>query len=194
MFQSRNRVWAGSRLILRQRHERLRRRFNLAIEFGPVHAFAHHIFCGQMQWFQSRNRVWAGSRDERYAPHSIRFVGFNLAIEFGPVHARGCPFCNGTGTKVSISQSSLGRFTLDGSPGELRPFAVSISQSSLGRFTLCTQCKLRCFNMSFNLAIEFGPVHAPAAGVQLSLVRQFQSRNRVWAGSRPAPQSPARRG
>ena len=85
--------------------------FNLAIEFGPVHASAcplpnrpapsfqsrNRVWAGSRQiaalnaaiaaLFQSRNRVWAGSRlDAR--PRVIQPLhSFNLAIEFGPVHA-----------------------------------------------------------------------------------------------------------
>ncbi len=66
-------------------------------------------------------------------------------------------------SKVSISQSSLGGSRLS-SCMFLFPFVkVSISQSSLGRFTRSLNARRMILNW------------------------RFQSRNRVWAGSRPGP-------
>ena len=136
------------------------RGFNLAIEFGPVHARPGGGWLGTEQMFQSRNRVWAGSR-----------LGLRRQVE-GAV-------------AVSISQSSLGRFTLEMNirkimcrsmfqsrnrvwAGSRREWyvahadgnLVSISQSSLGRFTRVRHELSRYLATRFNLAIEFGPVHA----------------------------------
>ena len=61
---------------------------------------------------------------------------------------------------------------------------VSISQSSLGRFTLVQKRSGSSTLLSFNLAIEFGPVHAMIGGGIVAGGSMFQSRNRVWAGSR----------
>ena len=133
--------------------------FNLAIEFGPVHASISACVQPSSLRFQSRNRVWAGSRFQMSQP-TPRLI------------------------EVSISQSSLGRFTPLPGMGITPNFGVSISQSSLGRFThFC--CSRGSFDVArFNLAIEFGPVHAQRAGAGRGDLCRFQSRNRVWAGSR----------
>ena len=138
----------------------------------------------------------------------IRPASFNLAIEFGPVHA--IPSCGTAMSRrqVSISQSSLGRFTLASPDGASEANAVSISQSSLGRFphqqrppivtrqrVSISQSSLGRFtpaqspppnraSTGFNLAIEFGPVHAYSQLDPERAQQRFQSRNRVWGGSR----------
>ena len=89
VFQSRNRVWAGSRRGSVTFVRACTNSFNLAIEFGPVHA-------------------------SRLLAHRVhRHLGFNLAIEFGPVHASSIVSNHNSNVVVSISQSSLGRFTLN---------------------------------------------------------------------------------
>ena len=109
--------------------------------------------------FQSRNRVWAGSRRRR---DRFRLAGRQVSISqssLGRFTRRRSPRRRRRG-RVSISQSSLGRFTLVAAIRVEQRDTVSISQSSLGRFTqpipLQPDSDLSCFN----LAIEFGPVHA----------------------------------
>ena len=160
------------------------RSFNLAIEFGPVHAASGRARLLARQRFQSRNRVWAGSRQgERPMPKGTLMVpttqsslgrstrggrarggrarcSFNLAIEFGPVHARSaaaparCPGLFQSRNRVWAGSRSKAPLAA------LGPIAVSISQSSLGRFTQAMLGHTTLEMVSFNLAIEFGPVHA----------------------------------
>ena len=160
-FQSRNRVWAGSRLHRRPAPNPPRSGFNLAIEFGPVHALDGLGVPIWAHMFQSRNRVWAGSRTTRpsSSPSDSWFQSRNRVwagsrIEAAKVHI--------DFVEVSISQSSLGRFT-HFSPSFLSfRLLVSISQSSLGRFTPAGWGEFQGATWCFNLAIEFGPVHASA--------------------------------
>ena len=134
--------------------------FNLAIEFGPVHAWltccpAETRIC----MFQSRNRVWAGSRRVCRPVTCSHFTCFNLAIEFGPVHAhRATHKCR-------------------------RPKSFNLA-IEFGPVHASNYHMRRNLGQSFNLAIEFGPVHAAMTELCFGGLLVFQSRNRVWAGSR----------
>ena len=141
-------------------------RFNLAIEFGPVHARLSCTDRSGDSWFQSRNRVWAGSR----------------LIESVLLHVQ---------TQVSISQSSLGRFThalaMPAAAGSYTGFNLAIE---FGPVHAPQVVFAGLPGDGFNLAIEFGPVHARLAWFASSGSLRFQSRNRVWAGSRYHPAFP----
>ena len=161
-FQSRNRVWAGSRIKPPGAIPPPIMSFNLAIEFGPVHAVMPGVGRQRLHRFQSRNRVWAGSRRAQLAAGQDN-------------------------TQVSISQSSLGRFTL-GAHGEQDRVAEGFqSRNRVWAGSRPNAAHALGIAMAgFNLAIEFGPVHACWRVDGIEAMLRFQSRNRVWAGSRGA--------
>ncbi len=105
--------------------------------------------------FQSRNRVWAV-----HATNCLQISKadncFNLAIEFGRFTLCMPRLAHAHGSRVSISQSSLGGSRL-AHPHPMTPgIRVSISQSSLGGSRAGNLLEAGPYNHCFNLAIEFG--------------------------------------
>ncbi len=155
-FQSRNRVWAVHAAPHRVRISQSHQRFNLAIEFGPVHAATGARFQGE-----------------------TASNCFNLAIEFGRF-TRGLVSDPADGIDVSISQSSLGG-SRDVTTEHVEDYLnVSISQSSLGGSRASARPH-PAGKHEFQSRNRVWAVHACDGSKRMATGWRFQSRNRVWA-------------